>query len=188
MVVVVTPATAAARSAAPDRVSSETGGWPEAERLLLARELHDVVSQTVAAIGLQAGVALHLLGDAPERAAESLHAIRAASGEALHELGHLLAQLREPNERVEWNKVPLAVRLGHLAEQTTAAGVPTRLAVVGTPRRLPHGISHAFYRVAQEALTNVLRHSRATEAVVSVAYGDDLAVEIVDDGIGPSAG
>jgi signal transduction histidine kinase len=176
-VVVATPTNPVVRSAAAEALS-------EAERLLLARDLHDVVSHTIAAIGLQAGVALHLLGDAPERAAESLHAIRAASREALHELGDLLARLREPDEHTESHELPLTARLAHLAEQTTAAGAPTRLVVVGAPRALPHAMSQALYRVAQESLTNVLRHSRATSAVVSVAYGDDLVLEIVDDGVG----
>jgi signal transduction histidine kinase len=162
--------------------------WPAAERLLVARELHDVVSHTIVAIGLQAATALHLLGDTPERAAESLHAIREASLEGLQELRGLLARLRDPEMQVVPDEVPFTARVTRLAEQTTAAGVPTHLEVSGVAWPLPHSTSRELYRVVQESLTNVLRHACATCAVVSITYGDDLVVEIRDDGVGGCVG
>jgi signal transduction histidine kinase len=186
----VMPAYQVTSTAAPPSATGAAGigAWPESERLLLARELHDVVSHTIAAIALQAGVALQLLGDAPERAAESLHAIRATSRDALHDLGALLATLREPDHDRESHDLAFPSRLARLVEQTTAAGVPTRLEVSGVMRPLPAATARALSRVVQESLTNVLRHSGAGSVTVSVAYGDEIAVDVVDDGAGAAAG
>jgi signal transduction histidine kinase len=162
--------------------------WPEEDRLDLARELHDVVSHSIAAISLQAGVGLHLLADAPEQAAGALQAIRSTSHEALDELRAILTRLVEPESERAADERPLAARLACLAERTTAAGVPTRLSVTGALRPLPSALSQSLFRIVQESLTNVLRHSGATSASVSVAYGDEIVVEVSDDGRGTGAG
>lgn len=169
-------------------VALDYAAWPEAERHSLARELHDVVSHTIAAINLQAGVALHLLAHGPEHAAESLHAIRETSGDALHELRAILGKLLQTEEGGDSTELSLVPRLERLAERTTGARVQTRLHVSGAPRPLPLSVSQAVYRVVQEALTNVLRHSGATRAEISLAYDHDVIVEIVDDGVGEDAG
>jgi signal transduction histidine kinase len=156
--------------------------------VLLARELHDVVSHSIAAINLQAGVGLHLLSETPERAADALEAIRAASSDALHELRAILIRLVEPENDPVAEELPFGTRLAGLTERTTAAGVATRLEFSGRLRPLPPPISQALFRVVQESLTNVLRHSGATSAVVSVAFKDELSVEITDDGAGSDNG
>jgi signal transduction histidine kinase len=163
---------------------ASTVSWRDEERVLLARELHDVVSHSIAAINLQAGVGLHLLAETPERAADALEAIRAASSDALHELRAILQKLVEPANDPVAEELPFGTRLARLTSRTTAAGVATRLEFSGRPRPLPLPISQGLFRVVQESLTNVLRHSGATSAVVSVAFDDDLAVEITDDGAG----
>jgi signal transduction histidine kinase len=161
--------------------------WPESERQCLARELHDVVSHTIAAINLQAGVALHVLADAPERAADSLQAIRATSQDALHELRAILDELQGSDDR-EPLRLPLVPRLERLAERASRAGVATRLHISGAERQLLPAVSQAVYRVVQESLTNVLRHSGATAAEISLAFEDDLVVEIRDNGAATNAG
>jgi signal transduction histidine kinase len=161
-----------------------TVAWRDEERVLLARELHDVVSHSIAAINLQAGVGLHLLSEKPEHAADALHAIQVASRDALHELRTILDRLLEPESEPVAHELPFGARLARLAERATAAGVPTRLEFSGRLRPLPLPVSQGLYRVVQESLTNVLRHSGATSALVSVAFGDDLAVEISDNGAG----
>jgi signal transduction histidine kinase len=175
---------ASGASAARDR------DWPRDERAALARELHDVVSHTIAAVNLQASVALHLLDGGADRAAESLRAIKDTSGDALRELHGILARMTQPDAEPQCSgtEVSLLSRLERLVGGTRTAGIDARLAVTGTPRELPLTVSHAAYRVAQESLTNVLRHSGAGSAAVTVSFDDaEVAVEVVDDGAGEAA-
>jgi signal transduction histidine kinase len=161
------------------------GSWPRAERVGIARELHDVVSYTIAAINLQAGVALHVLGDCPERVEESLHSIRATSKDAIHELRAILGMLLDLDEDSESTVSCLRSRLERLVANTTGAGVATRLHVLGSPWPLSATVSRTAYRVVQESLTNVLRYSGATCADIVLSYDDaELLVEITDDGAG----
>jgi signal transduction histidine kinase len=159
--------------------------WPKAERVSLARELHDVVSYAIAAISLQAGVGLHVLADAPEQAAESLQAIRNTSKDALHELRALLAGLLEEDRAVEQSEPSLTSRLESLAATVTGAGIPTHFHVFGPPRPVSAQLAKALYRVVQESLTNVLRHSNATCAEISLNFEHTgVFIEIMDDGDG----
>jgi signal transduction histidine kinase len=157
-----------------------------AERLQLARELHDGVASGFALVSLQAALAAHLMAASPERALEALSEIRRVSSEALSELHAILGIVRVADSIADDNP-PGAGRIGTLAAMTTRAGVPTRLTVSGRRRPLPAGVDLAAYRIVQESLTNVLRHSGAAAASVLLAYEDDrLLVEIEDDGDGGS--
>jgi signal transduction histidine kinase len=159
--------------------------WVEAERLRIARELHDVVSYGFATISLQAGVAAHVADSRPEQAVEALHAIRAASREVLDEMRAILGQLRADDEAAEPARG--IGRLSVLAERTSSAGVQTSVNVSG--RRRPISVAHdlAVYRIVQEALANVLRHSPRAMAWVSVEYEQRrLVVTIEDNGMGSS--
>ncbi len=72
-----------------------------------------------------------------------------------------------------------------LATQAAAAGVDVRTEVTGSPRPLPAPVDAAAFRIVQEALTNVIRHARATTATVQIRYGEhDLTLQIDDDGTG----
>jgi signal transduction histidine kinase len=156
------------------------------ERMRIARELHDVVSHTIGVISVQAGVAAHLLRRRPEKAADSLAAIRQASDEALGELHAMLGVLREGEDRGA--EAPLAPapgldELDALVALAARAGVEVRVSLEGAPRRLPAAVDLAAYRVVQESLTNVIRHAAASRAEVTVTHGDDrIVVEITDDG------
>jgi signal transduction histidine kinase len=155
-----------------------------AERLQLARELHDVVASGFAVVSLQASLAEHLLEGHPDRARDALSEIRRTSGEALHELRSILGILRSEESDAS-DSAPGSARIGTLTAVTTKAGVPTRLTVSGRRRLLPADVDLAAYRIVQESLTNVLRHSGAASASVLLAYEDDrLLVEVEDDGIG----
>ncbi|HEV2922293.1 MAG TPA: histidine kinase, partial [Actinomycetota bacterium] len=125
------------------------------ERMRIARELHDVVSHTIGVISVQAGVAAHLLHRRPDKAADSLAAIRQASEEALGELHAMLGVLRQGDGR---GRAPLApapglAELDALVAQATGAGIEVKVAVEGEPRRLPSAVDLACYRVVQESLT-----------------------------------
>jgi signal transduction histidine kinase len=155
----------------------------EAERLRLARELHDVVAYGFATISLHAGVAAHGAEAHPERAVEALQAIRTASRDVLGEMRAILGQLRHDDEASEPARG--IGRLGQLAENTTRAGVPTIVHMSGRPRPVPVAVDFAVYRIVQEALTNVLRHARGATASVSVSYESRcLVVEVEDNGTG----
>jgi signal transduction histidine kinase len=157
----------------------------DAERLRIARELHDVVAFSFATISVQAGVAAHLADARPDVAAEALRTIKAISGEASRELRAILGVMRRTAGAGE---VPLhgVARLDALAAATTGAGLATRVVVSGRRRGLPPAVDSAAYRIVQEALTNALRHAGAASAVVTVRYEPArLVIEVLDDGRGP---
>ena len=154
------------------------------ERLLIARELHDVLAHNVSLINVQAGVALHLLDEQPDRARPALEAIKNASSETLHEMRSVLDILRRPGEQPPRSPTAGVAGLDELVSRTQAAGIIVDARVTGEPRGLPASVDLAVYRIVQEALTNVARHAHPAAALVSLAYGDD-AIEIVveDDGL-----
>jgi signal transduction histidine kinase len=158
----------------------------DAERLRIARELHDVVAHTMATINVQAGVAAHVIDRHPQEARDALSAIKAASGEALRELRGILNVLRQADERDSTAPAPRLEQLDGLIEGTTRAGLPTTLVVEGEPVALPPTIDLAAYRIVQESLTNALRYAGEAKATVTLSYlGEELLLEIVDDGRGP---
>ena len=156
------------------------------ERMRIARELHDVVSHTIGVISVQAGVAAHLLHRRPDKAADSLAAIRQASDEALGELHAMLGVLREGEG--DGGRAPLApapglAELDALVAQAAGAGVEVTVSLEGEPRRLPPAVDLACYRVVQESLTNVVRHAGASRAEITVSHHTgQVVVEVTDDG------
>jgi signal transduction histidine kinase len=159
------------------------------ERIRIARELHDVLAHNVSLINVQAGVALHLLDEQPERARPALEAIKEASSETLNEMRSVLSIMRRPGEQPPRSPTAGIDGLGELVARTTAAGIPVETSVSGDPRALPASVDLAVYRIVQEALTNVARHARPASAVVRLAYGDDdVTVEVDDAGAHRSAG
>jgi signal transduction histidine kinase len=149
------------------------------ERLRIARDVHDVVAHAMVAINVQAGVAAHLIDRDPEQARSALRDIKASSGEALDDLRATLGVLREDTP-----VAPTPDRLDDLAAGLRAAGV--RVTIEAEP--VDGAARAAVRRIVQEALTNVLRHARATEVRVRVARaGEVVELEVVDDGSGGGA-
>jgi signal transduction histidine kinase len=166
------------------------------ERLLIARELHDVLAHNISLINVQSGVALHLLDERPEQARPALEAINEASEEALEELHSVLEVLsRGLGEDGAHGKsgawaphVPTAGLgdLDGLVRRTRAAGLDVHLAVEGEARSVPAGVDLAALRIVQEALTNVVRHAGGdARATVRLVYAPtELVVQVDDDGNG----
>lgn len=153
------------------------------ERLRIAQELHDVVAHHISLINVQAGVALHLVDTKPEQTATALAAIKEASKEALVELRSIVGILRDTGEEAPRAPVPGLARLDELVSRTTQAGLDVRTSVQGSRRTLPARVDAAAYRIVQESLTNIVRHSKASRATVRVGYGDTaLTVQVDDDG------
>jgi signal transduction histidine kinase len=157
----------------------------DSERLALAHELHDVVGHTLVAINVRASAAArreHKSGrvDGPT----ALDEIASASAGALTELRTTLKALRAEHD----GPAPLHPfqDLGNLADLISGvedAGLAVHLEVTGVPVALPATVGHAGYRIIQEGLTNVLRHSTARQARVRVDVGDRaVVIEVTDDG------
>ncbi|WP_189263912.1 sensor histidine kinase [Streptomyces fuscichromogenes] len=152
----------------------------DAERLRIARELHDVLAHSISVINVQAGMGLALLDSDPEQARAALTTIKAASKEALGEVRQVLDTLRAPGD-VPRAPAPGLGRLPELVEQAASAGLAVD--VTGQPPRLPPGADLAAFRIVQEALTNVVRHSGSRHARVRLEHGGgELRLRIDDDG------
>ncbi|MFI9803853.1 sensor histidine kinase [Streptomyces sp. NPDC052301] len=150
------------------------------ERLRIARELHDVLAHSISVINVQAGMGLALIDSDPGQARAALTTIKAASKEALGEVRQVLDALRAPGAAPR-GPAPGLDRLPELVEQAAAAGLTVD--VEGEPPPLPPGGDLAAFRIVQEALTNVVRHSGARYARVGFAYdGGALRLQIDDDG------
>jgi signal transduction histidine kinase len=154
------------------------------EQLRMAQELHDVVGHGLAVIAMQAGVALHVLDRDPDKARESLEAIRTMSRESLDGLRTELAQLRAGGD-AERRPLPGVDDLALLVQRVREGGVDVRLEVTGPVAELPTEVGAAAYRIVQESLTNVLRHAGADAATVVVRASEArLEVEVTDRGHG----
>ncbi|MFD3476079.1 sensor histidine kinase [Streptomyces sp. NPDC058695] len=161
-----------------------------AERLRIARELHDQVAHSIGIIAIQAGVGSRVIETQPLEARAALSAIEATSRETLSGLRRTLVALRRSGPSAESGAAPYGPAPGlgdleRLAATTADAGVEVDLRWTGERRQLPPDIGLSAYRIVQEALTNVVRHSGAGRCRVSVGFGEDeLSVEVVDEGRG----
>jgi signal transduction histidine kinase len=158
------------------------------ERLRIARELHDVIAHTMSVITVQAGVGAYVAARQPAAAARALATIEDTGRAAMDELHRILTILRadiDPGTQGADAPAPGLAALPGLVAATRRTGLAITLSVTGRPRPLPAGIDLAGYRIVQEALTNVIRHARASTASVAVAYQpDNLHLAVTDDGSG----
>lgn len=161
------------------------------ERLAIARELHDVVAHSMSVINVQAGIALHLRDDLP-RALETLATIRKVSADALIELKQTLDVLRGDAASPR-RPMPDVHALDDLVGQAEAAGLSVELDIGGhltdhRDRRLPTAVAQAAYRIIQESVTNVIRHSGSQGVRIEVYWADGrLELAVLDRGHGFTA-
>jgi signal transduction histidine kinase len=163
-----------------------------AERVRIARELHDVVAHHVSVMGVQAGAARRVLARDPDLAERTLSSIESAGRSAVEEMHRLLGVLREGepvDEDIEDRApAPGLDQLEGLIGQARTAGPDATLGIVGEPRPVPQSISVSLYRITQEALTNTVRHAGASRVDVRLRYLEaGVEVEVVDNGRGRSA-
>ncbi|WP_374119473.1 sensor histidine kinase [Streptomyces sp. RKAG290] len=156
------------------------------ERLRMARELHDVLAHSISVINVQAGVGLALLDSDPEQARTALTTIKAASKEALGEVRQVLDTLRTPGDAPR-TPAPGLDRLPELVEQAASAGLTVTVQTDGAPGAVPPGADLAAFRIVQEALTNVVRHSGSRTAQVVVGHEPGRIRLRIDDE-GPATG
>jgi signal transduction histidine kinase len=161
----------------------ETRRRIDAERMRIARELHDVVAHSMAMINVQATAAGMQLAADPASAADAIQAIRRASKSGLRELRAILEVLRDVDGGSPAVPVPDRGAIAALVEATSAAGTPTTLEPAEPPVALPPPVALAAYRIVQESLTNVVRHAGRVAATVSLRHdGGYLYVDVVNDG------
>ncbi len=151
-----------------------------AERLRIARELHDVVAHSMSVIAMHAGAARLAVGTDPASERAALDVIESSSREALGEMRRLVTVLRDENaDAAARSPVPGLADLPTLVASVAAGGLTVDVKTEGDLEVVPSGVSLAAYRVIQEALTNVVRHAGHTSAHVVVQAGqDDLVVQI----------
>ncbi|MFB4277562.1 sensor histidine kinase [Nonomuraea sp. MTCD27] len=146
------------------------------ERLWIAQELHDSLTHSISVVNVQAALAMELLERHPERVREALAAIKESGHEAMRELRSTLGVLRHPEE-VETG----LSELPRLVSRAEGAGLRVAHTVSGDPYALPPAVDRAAYRIAQEALTNVLRHAGAAAVTVAVEYDPSMVVLRVEN-------
>ncbi len=151
------------------------------QRLQIARELHDVLAHSLSLITVRASVALELIDTNPGEVKEALMAIKQASKSGLAEVRSVLHGFR--GEDAPLAPAPDLSGLDELVEQAGAAGLAVQLTRTGVSGDVPAAAGLAGYRIIQEALTNVIRHSSARSAVVSVHHtGWALLIGVADAG------
>ncbi|MDY7106682.1 MAG: histidine kinase [Actinomycetota bacterium] len=159
----------------------------EVERRRIAQEFHDVVAHTMSAVNVQVGVAVAAFETRPDVARDALVRARASTRAALDELRASVALLRS-GEHEPLAPAPRLDAVDGLAEVVRAAGIDVTVDTDLDAIECSGSVELAGYRIVQEALTNVVRHSGASRASVSIRPADEhtLAIEVVDDGCGPT--
>ena len=159
----------------------------DAERLRIAREVHDTVAHAIAIINVQSGVTAHVLDKRPEQAREALVTIEQTSSQALREMRAILGVVRDAdNERAPH---PGLEQIDDLTAQARDAGLDIKLEANSPPATLPSAVGSAAYRILQESITNVIRHVGPTRVTVALDYGIDVIdVCVTDEGPSRAAG
>jgi signal transduction histidine kinase len=161
-----------------------------AERLRIARELHDMVAHSIGIIAIQAGMGSRVIATQPTEAGNALAAIEATSRQTLAGLRQMLGALRRAEPRADsWSApahpAPGLADLGRLAAATLDAGVRVDVQWRGDPRPLPAEVDLSAFRIVQEAVTNVIRHAGTRHCQVSIGcHDEELSIEVTDDGRG----
>jgi signal transduction histidine kinase len=170
------------RAAEAERASQQV----RAERVRIARELHDVVAHTLAVMTVQAGVGRRLMANCPQQASAALESIETIGRTAQNELHVVLGLLRDEETMAALAPAPKLAELKDLAETVRVSGTPVELRMSGTGRQLSPALELSIYRVVQEALTNVVKHAPGARATVDLAVtATGIHLEVADDG-GPA--
>lgn len=159
-----------------DLIDTEANSRVQAERLRIARDLHDVVAHGLSTIAIQSGVAAHLLDRNPGQAKEALEIINATGKSSLEELRVMVGVLRSTDD-VPLRPTPADPNdLADLLEGATHAGIAVTTSIDGKfPTDVADSCVVAVHRIIQEALTNVARHAGAAPTELSIRHNDQTA-------------
>ncbi|MFF5217427.1 sensor histidine kinase [Micromonospora sp. NPDC000442] len=159
----------------------ETRARVDAERLRIAREVHDTVAHAIAIINVQASVTAHVLDKRPAQARDALRAIEQTSSRALHEMRAVLGVLREDDGR---EPHPGLDQVDALAGKAREAGLEVTIEQSPAVASLPSAVDSAAYRIVQESITNVIRHVGPTRVAVTIETASDaLRIQVIDEGV-----
>jgi signal transduction histidine kinase len=156
-----------------------------AERLRIARDLHDVVAHSMSVIAVQAGVAHHVVDARPEVARDALANIEVTAREGLVEMRRLLGLLRSESDGAEHSGTTPVEGLrdaGRLLDQFRASGLRVEVSGLGDMGDLPPALDITAYRIVQEGLTNVLRHGGPVAYLTLQRQPAELRIEVRDEG------
>jgi signal transduction histidine kinase len=167
-----------------------------AERLRIARELHDIVAHSIGIIAIQAGAGRRVFDARPDEARDALATIEATieatSRETLSGLRRMVKGLRNADPEAGPGQAPLDPAPGlagidRLAAMTLDAGVQVDVDWHGSREPLPADIDASAFRIIQEAVTNVVRHASTGQCQVCIGRQDgQLSIEVTDSGRGGS--
>jgi signal transduction histidine kinase len=151
------------------------------ERNRLAREIHDSLGHYLTAITMQLEAAGKLIAKEPERATESIAKAEEMTRESLAEVRRSVAALRASPV----DTAALGDAIGELVENLYGSGIATTFSVKGKSQSLPIQAKTALYRVAQEGLTNVRKHAKASAVEIKLVYEpEQVKLTITDNGVG----
>lgn len=160
-----------------------------AERVRIARELHDVIAHSVSVMVIQTVAARAVAGRDRGAATEALRSVERCGREALTDLRQMIGVLHRDDIGVLGAAPPGLAQLERLVERARTAGLPVDVRVEGQSRPLTAPLDLICYRVVQEALTNAIKHAGPARAQVRVIFDADcLELEIVDTGHGCAPG
>lgn len=157
------------------------------ERTRIAREMHDVVAHGMSVISVQASAAQEIARTDPEHTIKILEDIETTGREALTEMRRMLGLLRSDDDQSgSRTPQPSLDNLESAVSHCVEVGLPTELTIMGQQQRLSPGLELAAFRIAQEALTNVIKHAgvSAVAAVVLDYRATELELTITDTGRG----
>jgi signal transduction histidine kinase len=154
----------------------------EAERKRVARELHDDTGQALTAIGLGLRAVSRAIQQNPKKAADNLGQLESLVDRSLDDLQRLIADLRPSH--LDDLGLPAALRwYGNELEERT--GLEIDFELDGEPQPVDPPVNTALFRVAQEALTNVVKHAQAAQVGMHLRYSSDgVSLQVSDDGVG----
>ncbi|HEY5045061.1 MAG TPA: histidine kinase [Solirubrobacteraceae bacterium] len=158
-----------------------------AERARIAREMHDIVAHNLTVMIALADGAAYAMDASPERAIQATERVSATGRQALLEMRRLLGVLREEESSEHpLEPQPSLDRLDDLLARVNAAGIPVTMDLDGDPHELADGVQLTVFRVAQEALTNTLKHAdRPTCAHLALSCRPgEVELEVTDTGDG----
>ena len=152
------------------------------ERNRIARDIHDVLGHYLTVVHVQLEAAKTLFKREPETARAAILKAQALTREGLSEVRRSVSLLRDSPS----TERPLLAAIEKLASECKADGIQAAVRLRGTPRALPEPVEITLYRAAQEALTNVRRHARASKLDIELAFasGSGIRLRVEDDGVG----
>ena len=151
------------------------------ERNRLAREIHDSLGHTLTIVNVQIEAAKVVMASEPERALDALNKAQEMARKGLTQVRESVASLRES----PLSNRPLSEAIKPLVQEVQSAGIVTEFKVVGEPQTLEIKVARALYRAAQEGLTNVCKHARASRVDVLLdIQPSQVRLEVKDNGVG----